>query len=1660
MFSNFGKGKDGKGKEKGKREREPRQVFQSQKEMDKAKGKGKTVGGAEAHIAAAAAKAAAANARGHQQQAAQVSIWERAGDAPSYIHGSFCLTRDDHLALEPLLTPLREAQSSNNELQEHLPGEVAEAAEENLLELGFLRPQIRMALGVVAPRLIREAEEREVPLTNLTIAERVLEWICSTSAETSLPSKLREPRDVTTVRRLQEDRNVVQQTKALLGGQMDAIAIARIEKLGFSRARAIQALAQAPANEFLPAVKSLLSQWLPLELPQGVDTDSAMPATPEELRDEVEAMRSIYGDDEVQSFGLGGREGLELLAALPSTENCEADRWTLAVVIPPVLPYPHVAPLLCPRHDRLRDANKPRLMEALGEVCRQALGTPMFFSLCEWLQENGDCFLVPVATALKDARGGTSPQAHISQRDLAVNRAVEASQAQADLQKAAEDAKAKRIEVLHAKLAEEGSRPKDKIAAEIRDTLESEQYDLAGYEDQQVQLLVQEAFSTPLACAAMVRITFVVGGGKTVRSKYNESLARTLGNSLQELGFVQDSTASCDLASAGSFKGQHDTQRNLKLVHVYPKIVGSQMHASSANSVKESVAQACARVARASWDDFVEEATLWLRDRDAKAKAEALLSYLQEVREELQDTDKTLREGQPVSETRRRRYDELGGPEDVAERVAWLSRGLEAKSSKVSYTGEAPQGTVLSFDAPSRLEQAARLAQPNTTDVPIDDDSTWLRRRVEQTKKESEKMITEFSAEKPLQKIRDSLPAFSLRQAIQQGVRDSQVVVIEGDTGCGKSTQIPQFVLEDWVSRGEGGAANIIMTQPRRISAIGVAERIANEMNTQIGDLVGYSIRLEAKRSARTKVLVCTTGLLLRRLESDQMLRGVTHVVVDECHERDLDTDFLLIVLRDLLPKRPNLRIILMSATINAQIFKDYFNGCASFCIPGRTFPVTSYYLEHALMHTNFVIEPDSEFCRKDVDPHMTRQEEEDLWAAYQKPEHLELVGESVPTHVLKQLHRVDPEKINFELVAQVVRHIHEKVDPPVAGRKPGAILVFVPGLAEIKKTLRFITEESSGGKGKAGKNQMSGKDGGSKGGLHGSTGPEVTRDGLWVLPLHSMISVAEQRLVFKPSPHGARKVVITTNIAETSITIDDVEYVVDCGRHKQTKYDPQNRVSMLVDCVETKANAKQRRGRAGRVKPGVCYHLVNVRKWRRMDDFEKPEMLRVPLDSLCLRVSLMGLGHPAKVLSKAITPPSDAAVLSSLQQLVELSAVELREKVISEQSAATEAGAAGWDRDEQQRLLKAKLKLTPLGNHLAQLPVDAGCGKLLVLGCIFGVPRDVCTVAAALSMKSPFAVSADGKGKGKGESQKRKLELVGDLESDQLLLVKLYDQWEQLGKRSQAARTWCRVNGLDAHTFETISELRKHLLGTLVEQGFASHEQAKGRPGAGQMPACLASLASATEEFDRRRFQLLRALLCAALWPNVTLRKDNGNLFARNTTSLSFHSSSVLALQTDQASQNASGEWNCPKCGFFNFASREECKSCWGPKPLPGASPKAKALRHRAFMFGEKVRTLATRQGDKPQTCCRDCCGVSLKALYLLGHRVQVDFLHGRMSLDGWIHCQAAPREASMLLGLRRMLQDVLTRRLSQKSGEPWLSPEDSEVVDVMTQLLVLDVE
>ena len=339
-----------------------------------------------------------------------------------------------------------------------------------------------------------------------------------------------------------------------------------------------------------------------------------------------------------------------------------------------------------------------------------------------------------------------------------------------------------------------------------------------------------------------------------------------------------------------------------------------------------------------------------------------------------------------------------------------------------------------------------------------------------------------------------------MRAEIIKSITDNQVTIISGSTGCGKTTQVPAMVLDELILQNKGASVNMIVTQPRRISAIGVAERIAAERCEKVGGTVGYSIRLDNKKSNKTRLLLCTTGILLRRLQCDPDLSSVSHVFVDETHQRDLDTDFLLIIMRDLLKRRPSMKLILMSATLNASTFSSYFWNAPVIEIPGRTFPVEEYKLQDVLEITGYKIMEGSDYAKKSSSLFLSKSVVKKLYPKYSKTVHdaLMIVDESV---------------INYELIAQLVNHIATTHDE-------GAILIFVPGLMEITKTIDELKKYD----------------------LFTDSSRSI------IYPLHSTLSTNEQTAVFNVPPKGIRKIVVSTDIAETSVTIEgrSLKYIVN----------------------------------------------------------------------------------------------------------------------------------------------------------------------------------------------------------------------------------------------------------------------------------------------------------------------------------------------------------------------------------------------------------------------------------------------------------------------------------------------------------------------------------
>ena len=373
-------------------------------------------------------------------------------------------------------------------------------------------------------------------------------------------------------------------------------------------------------------------------------------------------------------------------------------------------------------------------------------------------------------------------------------------------------------------------------------------------------------------------------------------------------------------------------------------------------------------------------------------------------------------------------------------------------------------------------------------------------------------------------KSRMLLPMWSFKNDCLTAIDDHQVVIICGETGCGKSTQVPAFILENELSHGR--PCKIYVTEPRRISAISLARRVSEELGERKNDvgtlrsLVGYAIRLESHITSQTRLVYATTGIVMRMLERSDDLGDITHLVLDEVHERSIDSDFLLIVLRKLLVRRPALKVVLMSATVNAEQFSKYLDGAPILNVPGRTFPVDTKFLEDAIEATSYYITGVTQNEHMpDNDDGDDNDLDNDLSEATKSNMTVDLKSYSVETR--KTLSQYDEYRINYELITKLLETVARE---NVYSEYSKAILVFLPGIAEIRRMNDILVSH-----------------------------PAFSQ-GWYVYPLHSTIATEEQEDAFLKPPKGIRKIVLATNIAETGITIPDVTCVIDTGRHKEMR--------------------------------------------------------------------------------------------------------------------------------------------------------------------------------------------------------------------------------------------------------------------------------------------------------------------------------------------------------------------------------------------------------------------------------------------------------------------------------------------------------------------------
>ncbi|KFK41995.1 hypothetical protein AALP_AA2G198700 [Arabis alpina] len=525
---------------------------------------------------------------------------------------------------------------------------------------------------------------------------------------------------------------------------------------------------------------------------------------------------------------------------------------------------------------------------------------------------------------------------------------------------------------------------------------------------------------------------------------------------------------------------------------------------------------------------------------------------------------------------------------------------------------------------------------------------------------------------------RKSLPVWAQKEEFLQTLKSNQTIILVGETGSGKTTQIPQFVL-DAVHGHEDAEKNngkwlVGCTQPRRVAAMSVASRVAEEMDVSIGEEIGYTVRFEDCTSSRTVLKYMTDGMLLREAMADPILRRYKVIVLDEAHERTLATDLLFGLLKRVLKNRPDLKLVVMSATLEAKKFLEYCNGAPLMKVPGRLHPVEILYTQ-------------------------------------------------------------EPERDYLEAAIRTVVQIH-MFEPP------GDVLVFLTGEEEIEDACRKIV---------------------------GKLGDQVT-----VVPLYSTLPTAMQQKIFDPAVENRRKIVVSTNIAETSLTIDGIVYVVDPGFAKQKIYNPSNRVESLLVSPISQASAQQRAGRAGRTQPGKCFRLYTEKSFNNdLQSQTYPEILRSNLANTVLTLTKLGVDN--LVCFDFMDPPAPQTLARALNDLVYLEAL-----------------------DEEGNL-------TRIGEMMSEFPLDPQMAKMLIVSPQFNCSNEILSVSAMLSVPNCFI-------RPRGEAQKSADEaraMFGHIDGDHLTLLNVYHAYKQ----NNGDSNWCYENFINQRAMKSADNVREQLI-------------------------------------------------------------------------------------------------------------------------------------------------------------------------------------------------------------------------------------------------------
>uniref|UniRef100_A0A8C6WK60 RNA helicase n=1 Tax=Neogobius melanostomus TaxID=47308 RepID=A0A8C6WK60_9GOBI len=955
--------------------------------------------------------------------------------------------------------------------------------------------------------------------------------------------------------------------------------------------------------------------------------------------------------------------------------------------------------------------------------------------------------------------------------------------------------------------------------------------------------------------------------------------------------------------------------------------------------------------------------------------------------------------------------------------------------------------------------------------------------------------------------FRCSLPVYERHEEIVQLIRENRVILVVGETGSGKTTQIPQFLLDDCTKRGE--PCRIFCTQPRRLAAIAVAERVAAERGESVGQTVGYHIRLESRVSPKTLLTFCTSGVFLRTLMAgDSSLSTITHVIVDEVHERDGLADFLLTKMRDVLQNVPTLKLILSSAALDIDLFLQYFGSCPILNIKGRLFDVKELFLEDVLKMTSYKVKDIkkyqeetqeketkqkvlTEWCKAvesnsverlnltvpallqsnnrpdtgnsktevnstDLEPWLMTEmdmcisnlflgEDQDAftqifnlilhenvnvdythsetgatalmvaagrgciaqmqqllsmgadinlkasngWSPldfamhFNQIEAVDLLKSSIPLggvspteecplvqctiaemspedqELLKLYHHsFDDDFVDLDLIMALLHHICSTTND-------GAVLIFLPGYDEIVSLRDRILYDDK----------------------RFSTHTERYQ----VFTLHSDMQTSNQKKAMRTSPPGVRKIILSTNIAETSITINDVVFVIDSGKVKEKSHDTLNHVSMLKSVWISKASALQRKGRAGRCRPGICFHLFSRLRFNNMQEFQVPQLLRMPLQELCLQTKLLAptFCPVAEFLSKAPQPPPAHAIRNAVQMLKTIDALDENED------------------------------LTDLGYHLADLPVEPHLGKMVLCAVVLKCLDPILTIACTLAYRDPFVLPAQGSLK-KASLICRKRFTSGTF-SDHMALLRAFQAWQKA--RSEGwERSFCEKNFLSQATMDMILGMRTQLLGQLRAIGFV-----RARGGSDIRDV----------NMNSENWAVVKAALVAGMYPNlVHINKEISVMSSNKEKKVNFHPTSVLSQTQFKESTSTKAAQALPTDWLiYDEMSRgnrmASVRSCSVVTPVTiavfGGCAKlpCSTLHEPATILDSPVDDASDSDSEEMTD----------------------------MKLDDWLIFQLDTEAAGLVFQLRQKWQNVFIKRIKCPS-KPW-SQQDEAVIRTLVSVL-----